>query len=121
MRINILSREGPGVAEFQLSPGEGKKQSIHVLGVTPLWFRGSSGLHAHTHCFTPVLPALESSWTKPLHASIAWPVHSLLLNCFGRRKLFCLWSPFCHKKQGFFGKEELFLGKDPVENLAYTL
>lgn len=123
MRTNILTREGPGLAEFQLSPGEGKKQCIHVLhGVTSLWSRGSSGLHAHhTHCFTPMFPTLESSWTKPLHEVIAWPAHPLFLNCYGGRKLFCLGSSFYHKMQGFFGKEKLFFGKEPAVNLTYTL
>lgn len=110
MRKNVLSHGGPGVAELELRPGEEKQERIPALGVTLLWLGVSSGPGAHTHCFTPVLSALESSWTKPLHAVIACPVHSLFLNCFGGqgRNLFCLGPSFCHKNKGFLAKRSYF-------------
>jgi len=116
----LLAHEGPGAAELAFSSGERKKQSIHVvLHVRHLQSRGSSGLHSPVHCFTPVLPTAESSWTKRLHAVFVWPVHSLFLTYFEERKLFCLRSPFYHKIYAFLAKIRVSHHKS-VMKLVYT-
>lgn len=104
---------------------EGKRQSIPVLCIGDLWSRRSSGLHSPIHYFMPVLPASESSWIVPLHTLDRSVPVSHLPGWYEvshlqpqDRKLFYLWSSFCHKF--------CFLAKirvshsEPVVNLLYT-